>query len=183
MELIVVISIFGIMATVALFNFSDFSTNASLNNLAQDIALTIKQAQSASIAGKAVKNQNSPTFVPSYGVYFSVDNPNSFIYFFNVTDGPSQGYDGLASGEKLREISITTGDQISDLCVTDSASGIKNCGFSKLSVAFSRPFPDALITTNSGISSVDNAYIELVSAKGRHIQIRVTSLGSISVIE
>lgn len=44
-EFVVIISIFAIMAGVALVNFSGFRTNIGLNNLAHDIALTIRQAQ------------------------------------------------------------------------------------------------------------------------------------------
>src|SRR5438045_1959211 len=51
LELIVVISIFAIISTTVLLRFSIFSTSVSLQNLAQDIALKIEQAQNASING------------------------------------------------------------------------------------------------------------------------------------
>lgn len=44
-EFVVIISIFAIMASVALVNFAGFRSNIGLNNLAHDIALTIRQAQ------------------------------------------------------------------------------------------------------------------------------------------
>ena len=44
-EFVVIISIFAIMAGVALINFSGFRSDVALNNLAHDIALTIRQAQ------------------------------------------------------------------------------------------------------------------------------------------
>lgn len=44
-EFVVIISIFAIMASVALFNFAGFRSNVGLNNLAHDIALTLRQAQ------------------------------------------------------------------------------------------------------------------------------------------
>lgn len=180
MELIVVISIFGIMSSVALLNFSDYTTQASLQNTAEDIALTIKQAQSASIAGKTYGDQD-PTFTPSYGLYFDVDKPDQFIYFYNNIDGGSEGYDGNA--EKIREIKITTSDMIDKLCVTDANNGNSlDCGVTKMSVAFKRPFPDTIITgsLNSGVVP-NEAIIRLVSIKGKQMAISVSALGSIAV--
>jgi prepilin-type N-terminal cleavage/methylation domain-containing protein len=54
-EFVVIISIFAIMAGVALVNFSGFRSNVGLNNLAHDIALTIRQAQ---VFGWSTKTQN-----------------------------------------------------------------------------------------------------------------------------
>ncbi len=44
-EFVVIISIFAIMASVALVNFAGFRSDIGLNNLAHDIALTLRQAQ------------------------------------------------------------------------------------------------------------------------------------------
>src|SRR6187551_3624134 len=82
-ELVVVIGIFATIAGVVLFNFTGFSTNISLNNLAQDIALRIKNAQSEAISGKFAAGFVSP-IVPSYGVYFDTTTAagmTGFKYF------------------------------------------------------------------------------------------------------
>ena len=44
-ELIVIVSIFAIMASVSLYNFQGFDDSTNINNLALDIALEIKRAQ------------------------------------------------------------------------------------------------------------------------------------------
>lgn len=59
-EFIVVILIFSVMSSVSLFNYSGYSENIKSTNLAQDIALTIRQAQvyGASAAGQNIGRQN-----------------------------------------------------------------------------------------------------------------------------
>lgn len=51
LEMIIVISIFAILSSVVLLRFSVFSSSVSIENLAQDVALKIQQAQNASING------------------------------------------------------------------------------------------------------------------------------------
>ncbi len=181
-ELIVVISIFGIMASVAVLNFSDYTTQTTLQNTAEDIALTIKQAQSASIAGKTL-GQQGPDFTPSYGIYLSDNAAKSdrFVYFYNSLVGTSPGYEST-NGEKIREISITTSDRIEKLCITD-ANNDEDCGgITNMSIAFRRPFPDAIITTNATGGTVPNgAVIYIISTKGKHLKVTISALGSIAV--
>lgn len=143
LELIVVLGIFGAISATVLFNYSDFSTNVHLQNLAQDIALQIKRAQTDATSGKTptlsgAQIQNSNVLVPSdwtpsYGVAFNTDTlPNSFIYYFNAgyQDTGFEDFDDMAAGsyasgdcggvepqsECLDEISITSGDSIDLIC-------------------------------------------------------------------
>lgn len=99
LELIVVLGIFGAIAATVLFNYGDFSTSVNQQNLAQDIALQIKRAQTDAVSGKIPTlsiNQNGnignlvPTdWVPSYGVAFATVSSSlpiagdGFIYYFN----------------------------------------------------------------------------------------------------
>ena len=50
-ELVVVFGIFAALASSILFNYRDFSSNITLQNLAQDVALQIRQAQNRSVSG------------------------------------------------------------------------------------------------------------------------------------
>jgi prepilin-type N-terminal cleavage/methylation domain-containing protein len=122
LELIVVLGIFGAISATVLFNYHDFSTNVSLQNLAQDIALQLKRAQTDAVSGRmptfpAGSNQelnNSalipPDWKPSYGVAFDINTPadwtlgnTGFVYYFNqglVTPGnpPNRDFDDFALG-------------------------------------------------------------------------------------
>lgn len=107
LELVVVMGIFAAISSTVLFNYRNFSNNVALQNLAQDIALQIKQAQTDAISGRipvlpAGTNQglNSPSLLPgdwkpSYGIAFRLDNENSwslggkgFVYYFNSGSPP-----------------------------------------------------------------------------------------------
>ncbi len=183
-ELIVVLSIVSIISTVTLFNFTDFSTKVSLQNLAQDIALHIKQSQTNSISGRLTEG-----FVggqpPSYGVYFNIDTPSSFIYFRDLGSPRNHIFDGGCDdlGESGSEcLSITTiesQDYVSDIC---NDSGL--CGYDDLSVTFVRPFPEPKIFgTRSGTLEelTSGAQVEIVSPKGVNMHILVWPTGQISV--
>jgi prepilin-type N-terminal cleavage/methylation domain-containing protein len=72
-ELIVVVAIFALVASVLLFNFSDFSTNVSIRNLSQEIALSIRKAQTYATSVQSIDAANtSTTTYPAYGITFSV---------------------------------------------------------------------------------------------------------------
>lgn len=143
LELVVVLGIFGAISATVLFNYSDFSTNVHLQNLAQDIALQIKKAQTDAVSGKVpvlsdAQNQNigalvPPDWTPSYGIAFSTsqDLQRSFMYYFNhgYQDIQFEDFDDLAAGgytpgscganqdsECLDEVRITSGDFISLIC-------------------------------------------------------------------
>lgn len=183
-ELIVVLSIVSIISTVTLFNFTDFSTKVSLQNLAQDIALNIKQAQTNSISGRLTEGLvgGQP---PSYGVYFNIDTPSSFVYFRDLGSPRNYIFDGGcdALGEVGSEcLSITTiesQDYVSDIC---NYNGL--CGYEDLSITYTRPFPEPKIFgTKSGITEIlsSGAQVEIVSPKGVYMHIFVWPTGQISV--
>lgn len=185
-ELVVVIGIFATIAGVVLFNFTGFSTNISVDNLAQDIALRIKNAQTESISGKFAPGFAAP-LVPSYGVHFDVSSPSVFTYFADLdNDGFLTGASacGTAGAECLEQISIQTGDRIQALCVNEG-SGFPNCGISvnDLSVTFKRPFPDAIVSTLSlpNRTSISDVEIKIVSPKGKEKVITVWPTGQVSV--
>jgi prepilin-type N-terminal cleavage/methylation domain-containing protein len=100
-ELIVVLGIFAAISSTVLFNYRDFSSNVALQNLAQDIALQIKRAQTDAVSGKLPTFSQggdqslNPALVPldwtpSYGLAFWLDESSSwslggkgFVYYFN----------------------------------------------------------------------------------------------------
>ncbi len=107
-ELIVVIAIFGILSSVVLFNYGNFNSAITLQNLAHDIALQIDQAQKTAISGQnnvllpSFSSSPGPGgFSPRYGVYFenpgssvNIDDPSKqFIYFTDLPDHYNGAYD------------------------------------------------------------------------------------------
>jgi prepilin-type N-terminal cleavage/methylation domain-containing protein len=183
-ELVVVIGIFATVAGVVLFNFTGFSTNISVNNLAQDIALRIKNAQTQAISGSFAPGFISP-HVPAYGVSFTLSATDSFKYFADLdNDTLLTGSICGANEECLEQVSISTGDRIEALCVNEQ-SGFPNCGSSvnDLAISFKRPFPDSIISTLSLATraSISDAEIHVISPKGERKTIIVWATGQVSV--
>ena len=215
-EMVFVFVIFAIMAGITLFNFREFNNKAVFNNLADDVALRIVQAQKAAISGSLNANFLGQDVKPTYGVYFSMQTPSASVsavdadqkHFVYFSDNPIAGapYNGLignkvydlpSSGvcpvtaalnnECLSVTAITTGEYVSNICYVPTTSTAGTCGSYNLSVAFTRPFPDAALSVRSLASSTvipaTNACVELSSpdtsiAKKTMV---ITDLGEIRV--
>ena len=202
LELMTVIVIFSIMASIVLARFSTFTDNVSLENLAQQIALQIKQAQSSAISG-AYPHITSAQIIPlnwrpSYGVYFAINNPAQFTYFFDsetdpgdvnsptyknvFDDATSATACGAQYSECLNTIMITTGERILDIC-NDTT-----CGLPRVALTFTRQFPDRIATDNILNITGPGIYAGNIKIKiGKDANsppwqyITVTPLGQISV--
>jgi prepilin-type N-terminal cleavage/methylation domain-containing protein len=71
-EMLIVVGIFAVVAAILLFNFSSFSTNVTARNLAQDVALSIRKAQTyATSVNKVALNLTTDQY-PAYGATFSI---------------------------------------------------------------------------------------------------------------
>lgn len=191
-ELIVVIAIFSIISSVVLFNFSDFSTNISLQNTTSDIALQIKEAQSDAISGRLndtinvyVDSNMLSYYKPSFGMRFEVDRPRNFIKFTDLDKDRVYGGDcSVNNTECLKDVKINGFDSITKICVvkTVDLSSCEDVGV--LDISFERPFPDAIISVNNdGLNFFENnsAQITLVSSKGAQRKIIINAVGNISV--
>jgi type II secretory pathway pseudopilin PulG len=191
-ELIVVLSIVGAISGTVLFQFSSFTSNVTLQNLAQDIALIIKKAQTNAISGSLTSGFIAGQ-APSYGVNFDTTsgNQNKFNYFRDIgtvgvsPDGILNGNcnnPGGAGNECLGVTTIQSSDTIVSLC-----DGGGKCTYKNLSVTFSRPFPDPTFRTKSnGVAAAlttGGAQIVIQSAKGLKKTIIIWPIGQISVVD
>ncbi len=177
-EFVVIISIFAIMASIALINFAGFRSNVGLNNLAHDIALTLRQAQvfgwstqtaELNAVGDATRYAN--------GVFFKY-NGNSYAKEFKLyskkDDRPGAEYyfDDLNTTDlTIDTINIQGPNHISDIRTAsspeqlefDSVTHIINGGQSisaDVSVAFSRPRPEAMFFSGTiGLSASNTDYV------------------------
>lgn len=206
LEVVFVITIFAIMASIVLFNFKGFGNSTAMNNLAQDIALRVVEAQKSATSGALTPGLDglSDATAPSYGAYFdsgtaaSVAN-HSFSYFAD------QNHDGffndlglcpsapVAGNECLSVTTITTGDYISDICVQHPIPGSPahvDCRTdASLHVTFTRPYHDAVMKACVAAGPcgtpivADAAYIEITSSTdaAEKRTIVVTALGEVHV--
>ena len=163
-ELVIVIGIFTLISAVILANYPSFSHKISIQNLAHQIALEVRQAQ---VYGLSVKETSLGTAVfPGYGVYFNQADNQSFILYADSNNNKKYDNPGTNCSlnvECLEKISIASGDNIKDICVYD-ASNNKKCAveatpagqIDSLNIVFIRPDPDANIIGASG--GTDSTY-------------------------
>jgi len=173
-ELMVVSAIFVILSAVVLANHGRFGNLIVLQNLAHEIALSIRQAQ---VYGISVQRYGADEFDVGYGVYFTSAQPNTYFLFADAI-GSNGTYDG---GETVRSTQIAGGYVIDDLCVWPNGGASYTCGVTDLHILFVRPEPDALIRTVAGGPLYDRARIDVKANSGDEVSIVVERSGQISV--
>lgn len=198
-EVVAVIAIFALISTVLFVNFSKFTTNVSLKNLTQEIALMIRKSQTYAtgihnIDGVAVAS----SAFPAYGMSFSVATSGGtyaptnkkFVLFADVANSSGQTNrfynndntrcgDPATGKECVEMFGITSTDKIVQLC-TDA--GCTTTG--TVNVVFRRPIPDAEICVVSGSScGALRSFLKIVieSAKGTQRSVTVWNTGQIAV--
>jgi prepilin-type N-terminal cleavage/methylation domain-containing protein len=191
-EIIVVVFIFAVVSSILLFRYSDFSTNVSVRNLSQEVALSIRKAQTLATSVRGGNPRDVFNATRGYGVYVSVPpstaliggGDSSFVIFRDDNgDGRynqrSESCGRVTSNnECLERFTITTGDRISQICVDDNCSSP-----SGVVIYFRRPSPDAKIYfENSPTQLRSYADITLVSRKGLRKTVRVWNTGQIGVL-
>ncbi|OGG61968.1 hypothetical protein A3C21_03580 [Candidatus Kaiserbacteria bacterium RIFCSPHIGHO2_02_FULL_59_21] len=185
-ELLVVTAILTIVSGVVLANNGRFGGLILLENLAYDVALSIRQAQ---IYGISVRQFGSGNFDVGYGMHFSIGSPATYVLFADAVSGNGI-YDGCpteAMCELVESTDIERGYHIADLCAAGSGSEAETCGLSELDLFFKRPEPDAYISAN-GVSGVANpaalnarGRIVLESPRGDRTSVVVEATGQIAI--
>lgn len=124
-EFIVIMSIFVIMIGVVLFNFTGFRSAVTMENLAQDIALSIRQIQVS--AGATQSIAGSPGEEIPRGIHFEKDPAGGFkSTFYLFQDQNGDGFYTPDGSELLDEIIIQTPDIINQIYLTEEIEDITN---------------------------------------------------------
>lgn len=184
-ELIVCITIIGIITGISIINYRDFESTTVLKNAAYDIALELREAQ---IKSTSVQRGNGESFDYPYGLSFATDTPNFTVFrYTSATATPL--YSGplaeLVSTELLPGNTI----KVVDLCVsTATVSDI--CGLQRLDISFRRPEYDALVyavpASGPALSdTVTESHIIVSSSRNPNLKFRarVSLFGQISVCQ
>lgn len=173
-ELMIVIAIFTVITTVALFDQGKLNSNVLLTNLAYDVALTVREAQSYGVGVRYSTNNNSAS--GGYGVYLNMINPEEIKVFHDLKDDGTYVEADDGSAEKTYEFLNQRGNRIAGICVLDTSGALTEYGvqcpgvpFSKsvdnLNITFKRPDPEA--NFNVGGNPISGpAYIVLKSQDG-----------------
>lgn len=178
-ELMVVISIFLVITSTALFNYGGFNSTVSLQNLTDDIALSIRKAQGFAIGARAVGDTG---FNNSYGVHFSV-NPNSsnldssirsFLMFSVPIPGKKYivgtgSCDGKSSSNMCMEFfNIMTADKILKITVIKNSTPTILSLNAYVDIVFTRPDPRAYICyrTSSNANCENYSNVDIIISNG-----------------
>lgn len=177
-ELVVSVAIFLVITAVILVKHSEFSGTLLIENLAYDIALSVRKAQ---VFGLSVRefSVGSQEFNVGYGVHFDSASNNTYIFF--ADRNRNEKYDD--SSEILETFTLRKGNTISEFCGI-LASGTEKCSPSDISfldIVFERPNPDAIIKSNIAGDTYAAAKITVASPQGTKWNINIVTTGQISV--
>lgn len=172
-EVIVVIGIMTIIASLILTNYSGFNERLGVRRAAEEIASSARQTQAY---GLGVKEFGAGSAIfPGYGLYFQSALPASYIFFADK-NGNLQ-YD--APDEKINEITITGSAQITDLCANQKQVSVGPCGLSNLVAIYLRPQPQ--VNLRSGSSLYADIEIKIRGPRGLEKIIILWLSGQISI--
>lgn len=178
-ELLVAIMIFVVMTAIMALRYGDFSKRIVLTNLAYDVALTLRQAQSYSINVSDISDTGQDgDFQKAYGVYFNLNNPRTFILFRDTTGTVRGIYD--TGDQVIKTYTIKNGMKILDLCYNvyrESGCAVR-AGNGVVNIAYMRPNPAPLINGSRNILQIDLVFSD---AAGNVKRVYVRSSGQISV--
>lgn len=164
-----------LITSILLFNNARFGGVVILENLAYDVALSIRQAQVYGISVYRFGTGANP-FDIGYGVHFETGGTPSVYVLF--ADASGNGiYD---AGETVLSTTIENGFIVSGLCTT-SEGGSETCGRTKLDILYKRPEPAAYVRANGETTLYSRARIILASPRGDEKSIAVEVSGQISV--
>lgn len=175
-ELLVTVSIFVIINSMILVSYPQLSSQVSLFNATQEVALAFREAQTKAMGVYAFYDNNSipPKIIhPPFGVYFNINTPQEFVIFADANQ--NNIYDGL---NEFVSRFFTQKSRISELKVV-SSSGAQTV--SDLATIYTRPDPRIIINNNSIIFSTE-VYVSAPNGSQNKVIIWTTGLVQIEKV-
>jgi|SRR3989344_426025 len=173
-ELIISISIVSTIMAVVVSNQTKYTDGLALSTLADEISLTISQAQAYG-AGVRETAPGSLKFDAAYGLSFTTSSNKTYIYFADQ-DG-DKIYD---VGESLSQIEISRGNYISNICAV-LPGNVSECGIGQVDISFTRPKTEPIFAFSASWPTAIGAKIILMSPAGDDRSVTVYSSGQITV--
>jgi len=186
-ELLVSVAIFTFMTALLVVKYGNFNQSVLLTNLAYDVALTLRTAQTYGLSVKGVEGDDLLPFQYVYGVHFDAQG-NDKKKFIMFASSDNDHYDPTTD-KIISTYSIKRGANISNICWGSSAG---DCQFPQggqekvLDIAFRRPDPEAIICANDVCTNwaqepYTYAKIILQGSDGSTRSVAVRSNGQITV--
>lgn len=166
-ELLVAITIIGIILSVSLFNHRQFLARIRLSNAAYELASILREAQTYGVSVQQY-NASDPNFTIPRGVRFTRNDP----LYYSFSDVDKDGEFSFAERDVTHTLGSFTVDRI---CVESGCTSV-----SALTISFTRPDPNARIQKSGVIYSQGRITIKDI-ATGATRDIVVYSTGHIDV--
>lgn len=185
-EVVVVIGVISIIASLMLANFPRFNKQIAVEREAAKIALSLRKAQSYALAVRefnATFNDdpfcvNPPVKFPGYGIFLSLADPAEYFVYGDANC--SKYYESSPIEEAVEEVKMESGTRLTAIKGYDAAVCSGGCDLAGLSVLYVRPGPTTILKDN-GID-YSHAEVTLKSADGavqKKVVVRIT--GQVSV--
>lgn len=187
-EMMIVVSIVSIISAVVLFGYRQFNDSLSLTSAAQEMAISVREAQSYGVSVRQ-SSTSSQNFDNAYGIYFSISDPSYYYIFVDLNNDQKYEYTANCTGECVSKNEIRNGVYVSQVCGAAFGGSI-TCPLSPsitgLNISFIRPNPDARVRfTNNGGSFFGNLYktgrVQLTSPLGNTMTLDIENTGQISI--
>ena len=192
LEMMVTISIALVIITVIAYNQSKYTSGASLKNVANEIGLSLRQAQIYGISVREL-SAGSGEFSSGYGMVFSTVGGNNNKYIFFADRGSNDlFYNGDwscatgGSNECLSISNIPNNNIIKELCVIQNDNST-DCTLGRIDIVYVRPKTDTRFTFfDSSLINVNyinpkGAIIKIKSPNNEVRLVTVYTTGQISV--
>ncbi len=199
-EFVVIIIVFAIIAAVSLFNFRGFTQRTRLENLAQQVALTVREAQVLGSTRTALDAAPADLgFSGFVGVYIPYDNADGFGYgmlpnntalqnafaIFRDINNSKDIDDQSGEEDEIADIlQLEDGDSIAAITGGDDPQS-QSAVTSDFYILFKRPSLNAIMYSADDGANNPYLYATIVvsSANGEQRSINITAGGQISVVQ
>lgn len=164
-------------------NYRRFGSNVSLTNLTHDVAGSIREAQAFGL-GVRGSGTGAEAFDRSYGFYIGA--PAEYRLYRDTNNNQTYQSTGSTPDELIRVYSLPNGANFSRRCTSLGGAYSNLASDTRLSIAFLRPNPDAIIkTVTSGgtVSTPSRTRICVRSREGEQKQIEILRSGQVTVLD
>lgn len=200
-ELLVVLSIIGILTAVVVTSQSTFNKTILLSNTAYDVALAMRSAETYGLGSRVAQGGVTNS---GYGIHFDRASPKTFLLFadtYETPDAANQPYVCHAQGTEIDSPDHVPGDcsytSGKDVAVTPYALGNgmtvssilvyaagvwSTTSLDSLDIVFARPNTEVYFAPGGEyMQSVSAACITITSPQGGLRYVRADRTGNITV--
>lgn len=159
-EMIVVIAIFSLIMSVALWNQRELNNNILITNLAYEIALAIRETQAYGIGVRTnTVNPTSADFQKAFGLHVDLANDKQWVLFQDKNNDSIYSVDETFAIYKFQN---QNGNRIVALCIDHPATSPcfrhteatpLGSSYITLDILFKRPNPEAMFQGDKGLGS------------------------------